>query len=642
MNSKHVLWADEAVNIGPAPSNQSYLVIDKVVEACERTGAQAVHPGYGFLSENMRFVSELEKRNITFIGPHSKAMDAMGDKIHCKNIAKNAGVSVVPGFVGEVESVEHGLAIAKDIGYPIIIKPSAGGGGKGMRICWNDEEAVEGFRLAKAESASSFGDDRLLIERFITDPRHIEIQVLCDNHGNYRYLNERECSIQRRNQKVIEEAPSTFITPEVRRAMGEQAVSLCKDVGYNSAGTCEFLVDTHRNFYFLEMNTRLQVEHPVTEYITGIDIVEWMIKVAAGEKLPFTQDDIGINGWSMEARVYAEDPLRNFLPQIGKLVNYTEPSDPENAGLRVDSGILEGSEISVYYDPMVSKVITHGNTREEAIASLKEALDLYVVRGVTHNVCLLRDILEHPKFNSGEITTSFIPEEYPKGFSGHVLTEKEHTNLVALAASLHHLRKSRDDTVSQQGRLLEDIVEEYAHEYVVKLDGKVHHIHLESCYGKNFTVYLDGSDIGHSIDLADYPIDNPVICSTINDEPIIAQLIKVTNLGFQLQYIGTTYEAQVLTPKEAELVGYMKEPVVVDTSNFVMSPMAGTLVSVAVKEGDFVTYGQEVAVVEAMKMQNLLRAVRPGKVSKVNHKAGDTLLCDAVILEFEKEAETQE
>eukprot|EP01126_Amoeba_proteus_P065498 TRINITY_DN9328_c0_g2_i5.p1 TRINITY_DN9328_c0_g2~~TRINITY_DN9328_c0_g2_i5.p1 ORF type:complete len:722 (-),score=145.94 TRINITY_DN9328_c0_g2_i5:111-1982(-) len=621
--------ADEAVNIGPAPSSKSYLVIDNVLEACVKTGAQAVHPGYGFLSENNRFVAKLEEKGIRFIGPTSAAMDAMGDKIHSKKLAQSAGVSVIPGFIGEVQGVEECLKIAHDIGYPVIIKPSAGGGGKGMHICWNDEEVKLGFRMAKQEAMSSFGDDRLLIERFIDKPRHIEIQVLCDAHGHGIYLNERECSIQRRNQKVLEEAPSTFLTPEVRKAMGEQAIMLCKAVGYQSAGTCEFLVDPHRNFFFLEMNTRLQVEHPVTEYITGIDLVEWMIKIAAGEQLTLQQSDVGINGWAMEARVYAEDPLRKFLPQIGKLVRYSEPTDPENKNIRVDSGVLEGSEISVYYDPLIAKVISHGQNRNEAIKTLEEALDVYLIRGVTHNITLLRDILMNPRYVSGDISTKFIPEEYPNGFSGHQLSPSERILLFSLAGALYHQKRSRD-------RALGNAILSLPGDYVVKFEGKEQQItvHEEET---QFSVFVEGLEEANTIDLSDYPIDSQVVGFCYNDNHFFAQIIAVTPLGFKIQMFGTIYAIDVLTPREAELLRYMHEPIVVDSTNHLLSPMAGTLISLAVKEGDVVTYGQELVVIEAMKMQNLCRSQRPGKIKKINYKPGDTVVLDAIILEFEPE-----
>jgi len=634
MYAKHVLMADEAVNIGPAPSNQSYLCVDKIIKACLDTGAQAVHPGYGFLSENQAFVAALEANNITFIGPPSSAIYAMGDKIESKKIAKQAGVHIIPGFEGEVESIESACEIASLIGYPVMIKASAGGGGKGMRVAHNDEEVAEGFRLSKQEAKAAFGDDRLLIEKFVENPRHIEIQVLCDSHGNCLYLNERECSIQRRNQKVVEEAPSPFLTPEVRKMMGEQAVALCKRVGYVSAGTCEMMVDGDRNFYFLEMNTRLQVEHPITEYITGVDLVEWMIRIAQGEKLTLQQSDIGIHGWAVEARVYAEDPLRGFLPSIGKLTTYQEPVS-ENDEIRVDSGILEGSEISVYYDPLIAKVVTHGPTRQDAIDTMIQALDSYLVRGVTHNINFLRDVMTNQKFLSGNLTTAFIPEEFPKGFHGHQLTTEERYGLVALAASLHDLRQLRNRSVGpkdQPAQTLERYVvrdhQKNAFHVIVSVDSELN----------SFSVGIDTpeGEIFIQVSLESYMIDSSTIFCNINGDEVVAQLYEITDLGFKIQFCGTVYPVEVLTPREAELSQYMKEPVSNAHSNHLLSPMAGTLISVSVKPGDKVFPGQELAVVEAMKMQNVLRAEDSGVVKKVGFKAGDSVLLDALLIEFEE------
>uniref|UniRef100_A0A6B2KZI5 Propionyl-CoA carboxylase alpha chain, mitochondrial n=1 Tax=Arcella intermedia TaxID=1963864 RepID=A0A6B2KZI5_9EUKA len=626
--SKHVKMADEAVNIGPPLSSQSYLKIDKILDAVKLTGAQAVHPGYGFLSENNQFVAELEKNNIVFIGPGSHAISAMGDKIESKKLAKEAGVNVIPGYMGVVETVEDALKKANEVGYPVMIKASAGGGGKGMRIAWNDAEAREGYRLSKQEALASFGDDRLLIERYIDNPRHIEIQVLCDSFGNSLWLNERECSIQRRNQKVYEEAPSPALTPEVRKAMGDQAVALCKKVGYRSAGTVEFLVDSKLNFYFLEMNTRLQVEHPITEFITGLDLVEWMIKIAAGQPLTLQQQDIPINGWAMEARVYAEDPLRNFLPSIGKLVTYKEPgkNDPS---IRVDSGVTEGAEISIYYDPLISKLITYGKDRPKAIAKMKEALDSYVIRGVKHNVNFLRDVLENKRYNEGNISTKFIPEEYPEGFSGHKLTPKEEKHLLSIAAGIHHLRFIRDSTITEEEPT-------GARNYVLKFKKEYTPVKVNEVEEKTYEVFLNGETEPSIVDLTNYKVDSLVITAPVDGVPNILQLIKVRDLGYDLQFCGTTYGVDVLSPLEAKLLPHMKEIVPRDTSNLVLSPMAGTLLSISVKVGEHVHVGQELALVEAMKMQNIIRATRDGVVKSISDLIGKPITFEEVLIEFQK------
>jgi propionyl-CoA carboxylase alpha chain len=625
--SPHVLLADEAINIGAAPSSESYLRKDRIIEACLKTGAQAVHPGYGFLSENQEFVTMCESNKIKFIGPKSHAINAMGDKIQSKLIAKEAKVNVIPGYVGEVFDVPTVIKIANEIGYPVMIKASAGGGGKGMRIARNDGEAAEAFRLAKQEAMSSFGDDRLLVERFIDNPRHIEIQVLCDAHGNNLYLNERDCSIQRRNQKVVEEAPSSFSTPELRKAMGEQAVALCHRVGYESAGTCEFLVDSQRNFYFLEMNTRLQVEHPVTEYITGLDLVEWMIKIAAGQPLPMKQEEIPLKGWAIESRVYAEDATRNFMPSIGKLIKYSEPKDNEGL-IRVDAGCYEGGQISIYYDPLISKLITYGETREEALAMMRNALDLYVIRGVKNNVNFLREIMTNPSFTSGDFSTKFIEKEYPNGFQGHVLTEGERKKLLALAVCLHRLKGG--DVHSEPGGNLS---------FVTRIDKVDYPITLEENQEDDSLLFCASFDSDPdqkiTIDLEYYQTHADVIYTVIDQQPFFAQVHKNTNLGFEIQFMGTVYCVDVMTPHEAQLYHYMKELVVADGHQYLKSPMAGKLVSVAVKEGDVIAFGQELAVVEAMKMQNLLRSEREGKVLKVHHIAGASISLDEIIIEFE-------
>uniref|UniRef100_A0A673A162 Propionyl-CoA carboxylase alpha chain, mitochondrial n=1 Tax=Sphaeramia orbicularis TaxID=375764 RepID=A0A673A162_9TELE len=571
----HVKMADEAVCVGPAPTSKSYLNMDAIMDAIRSTGAQAVHPGYGFLSENKEFAKRLAAEGVTFIGPDTHAIQAMGDKIESKLIAKAAKVNTIPGFDGVVKTAEEAVKIAQDIGYPVMIKASAGGGGKGMRIAWNNEETREGFRFSSQEAASSFGDDRLLIEKYIDNPRHIEIQVLADKHGNALWLNERECSIQRRNQKVVEEAPSTFLDPSTRRAMGEQAVQLAKAVQYSSAGTVEFLVDSKKNFYFLEMNTRLQVEHPITECITGLDLVEQMIRVAKGYKLHHKQEDIPINGWAIESRVYAEDPYKSFgLPSIGRLSQYQEPVNLCN--VRVDSGIQEGSDISIYYDPMISKLVTYGATRAEALSKMEDALDNYVIRGVTHNIPLLREIITHPRFISGDISTNFLPEVYPDGFKGHQLEASTRRELLASAAALH---------VASQLRILKCAV-------------------VGDC-----RVNQSGTGVDLSLGVTDELLSYP---------------------AFLLQF-----KVRVLSKLAAELNSYMPEKVPEDTTSILRSPMPGTVVAVSVKAGDTVAEGQEICVIEAMKMQNSLTAVRQAKVKSVHCKAGETVGEGDLLVELE-------
>uniref|UniRef100_A0A673GH10 Propionyl-CoA carboxylase alpha chain, mitochondrial n=1 Tax=Sinocyclocheilus rhinocerous TaxID=307959 RepID=A0A673GH10_9TELE len=580
----HVKMADEAVCVGPAPTSKSYLNMDAIMNAIKQTGAQAVHPGYGFLSENKEFAKRLEAEGVTFIGPDTHAIQAMGDKIESKLIAKAAKVNTIPGFDGVVKDAEEAVKIAGEIGYPVMIKASAGGGGKGMRIAWNDEETREGFRFSSQEAASSFGDDRLLIEKFIDNPRHIEIQVLADKHGNALWLNERECSIQRRNQKVVEEAPSTFLDPDTRRAMGEQAVSLAKAVKYSSAGTVEFLVDTKKNFYFLEMNTRLQVEHPITECITGLDLVQQMILIAKGYKLQQKQSDIPINGWAIESRVYAEDPYKSFgLPSIGRLSQYQEPLDLPN--VRVDSGIQEGSDISIYYDPMISKLVTYGKTREEALKKMEEALDNYVIRGVTHNIPLLREIIVHPRFVSGDISTKFLPEVYPDGFKGHMLTAGERRELLATAAALY---------------------------VAVEIDGE--------------KVEVSG----------EWNLASALLPITINGKHRNLQCLLRTAAGeITLQYLGTSFKLRVLSKLAAYLRKHMPEKIPEDTSSILRSPMPGSVVAVSVKPGDNVAEGQEICVIEAMKMQNSMTAAKTAKVKSVHCKAGDTVGEGDLLVELE-------
>uniref|UniRef100_A0A8B9GHK3 Propionyl-CoA carboxylase alpha chain, mitochondrial n=1 Tax=Amazona collaria TaxID=241587 RepID=A0A8B9GHK3_9PSIT len=588
-NAVHVKMADEAVCVGPAPTSKSYLNMDAIMEVIKKTRAQAVHPGYGFLSENREFARRLASEGITFIGPDTHAIQAMGDKIESKLLAKNAKVNTIPGFDGVVKDADEAVRIAREIGYPVMIKASAGGGGKGMRIAWDDEETREGFRFSSQEAASSFGDDRLLIEKFIDNPRHIEIQVLADKHGNALWLNERECSIQRRNQKVVEEAPSTFLDPETRRAMGEQAVALAKAVKYSSAGTVEFLVDSSKNFYFLEMNTRLQVEHPVTECITGLDLVQEMIRVAKGYPLRHKQADIPINGWAVECRVYAEDPYKSFgLPSIGKLSQYQEPLQVPS--VRVDSGVQQGSDISIFYDPMISKLITYGCNRAEALKRMEEALDNYVIRGVAHNISLLREVIIHPRFIQGEISTKFLPEVYPDGFKGHKLTDLERRELLATAASLYPC------LVSQQ-------------------------------------VEVDGMKLNVT---SEWNLASPLLSVTIDGTQRTIQRISRSAAGdTSIQFLGTVYKLQILTKVAAELSKYMPEKAAEDTSSALRSPMPGAVVAVSVKPGDTVSEGQEICVIEAMKMQNSMTAAKTGKVKAVHCKAGDTVGEGDLLVELE-------
>ncbi|TRY92736.1 hypothetical protein DNTS_024823, partial [Danionella cerebrum] len=715
----HVKMADEAVCVGPALTSKSYLNMDAIMDAIKLTGAQAVHPGYGFLSENKEFARRLALEKVTFIGPDTHAIQAMGDKIESKLIAKAAKVNTIPGFDGVVKDPEEAVKIAGEIGYPVMIKASAGGGGKGMRIAWNDEETREGFRFSSQEAASSFGDDRLLIEKFIDNPRHIEIQVLADKHGNALWLNERECSIQRRNQKVVEEAPSTYLDPETRRAMGEQAVSLAKAVKYSSAGTVEFLVDSQKNFYFLEMNTRLQasggdveleefvekpverdeergdvcssrffedqsscrvldhlkgsdrtcrkaseksialhcrisihpsvrpsvhpsihpsnVEHPITECITGLDLVQQMIRIAKGYKLLHQQTDIPINGWAIESRVYAEDPYKSFgLPSIGRLSQYQEPLDLVNVSalvsVRVDSGIQEGSDISIYYDPMISKLVTYGKSREEALKKMEEALDNYVIRGVTHNISLLREIIVHPRFVSGDISTKFLPEVYPDGFKGHILTAGEKRELLAAAAALHTAAQLRSQRFLGDLRVSSVPVESRVLELCVELDKDVHILAI-SHSGNKFTVEIDGEKVEVS---GEWNLASALLPVTINGQDRTLQcLLRTASGDITLQYLGTSFKLRVLSKLAASLSKHMPEKLPEDTSSILRSPMPGSVVAVAVKAGDTVAEGQEICVIEAMKMQNSMTAAKTAKVKSVHCKAGDTVGEGDLLVELE-------
>jgi len=627
----HVAMADEAVAIGPAPSAESYLVADGIIAACKDTGADAVHPGYGFLSENTGFAEALAAAGIAFIGPPPAAIAAMGDKIESKRIAMKAGVNTIPGHVGVIHDDAEALKIAEDIGFPVMIKASAGGGGKGMRIARAASELAEGFRLAANEARSSFADDRVFIEKFIEDPRHIEIQVLADIHGNVVYLNERECSIQRRHQKVIEEAPSPFIDEATRRAMGEQAVALAKNVGYCSAGTVEFIVDTKRKFYFLEMNTRLQVEHPITELITGLDLVEQMIRVAAGEKLSFGQDDVSLTGWAMESRVYAEDPLRGFLPSIGRLVHYIAPEESET--VRVDTGVGEGSEISMYYDPMIAKLVSYGATRDEAIAEMRRALDGYYVRGVNHNMQFLSAVMQHPRFVAGNLTTGFIDEEFPDGFKGVTPGSTESGTLGAIAAAVAQIVRERERSVgpdepasAEPGHWVVQLGADYVDTFVEGEPGDV-----EVTIGHP---PADGADDRTIIPvLTGWRPGEPLFRGQVGGAQVIAQ-IDPKGSGWQIGHGGGSVTARVLRPEVARLAATMpvKEPP--DMSKFLLSPMPGLLVSVAVTGGQRVKAGEELAVVEAMKMENVLRAEQDGEVKAVHANPGDSLTVDQKIVEF--------
>jgi propionyl-CoA carboxylase alpha chain len=635
-NAMHVEMADEAVHIGESPSAKSYLLIDRIVKACKDTGAQAVHPGYGFLSENKAFQEALAKAKITFIGPDAHAIEAMGDKITSKKLAAKAGVSTVPGYMGIIKDVAEAKKIAKQVGYPVMLKASAGGGGKGMRIARDESEVEEGFVRSQSEAKSSFGDDRMFIEKYIEEPRHIEIQVIADRAGNTLYLNERECSIQRRHQKVIEEAPSPFLDAKTRKAMGEQAVQLAKAVQYVSAGTVEFIVDRKRNFYFLEMNTRLQVEHPVTELITGLDLVELMIRVAHGEKLPLKQKDVKINGWALESRVYAEDPYRTFLPSTGRLVRYIPPA--ENKNVRVDTGVQEGGEISVFYDPMIAKLCTWGKDRKEATAHMRAALDAYYIRGVSHNIPFLASVLGKKRFEDGKLSTNFIAEEYPEGFSDKDLQAEDPGKLVAVAAVVHSAYALRAAGISGQidghGRrvphdwtVVVSGVDDIDTEYPVSLapevqqgeDGAV--IITVTVGKKKFTV---GSN---------WTLGAPLLIARINGKPVTMQIDK-RPVGYRIFHNGSQLDLAVYTQRQAELARLMPHKPAPDLSKYLLSPMPGLLVSLAVKEGQAVKAGEALAVVEAMKMENVLKAERDGTVKKVHQKAGDSLAVDQMILEF--------
>ena len=626
-----VRMADEAVHIGPSPAAQSYLLADKIIAACKQTGAEAVHPGYGFLSERTSFAEALAAEGIAFIGPPVGAIAAMGDKIESKKLALKAGVNVVPGFVGEIDDTEHAVRIAAEIGYPVMMKASAGGGGKGMRLAYSEKDVREGFEATKREGLASFGDDRVFIEKFILNPRHIEIQILGDKHGNILYLNERECSIQRRHQKVVEEAPSPFVTPKMRKAMGEQCVALARAVDYYSAGTVELIVSgadpSGESFYFLEMNTRLQVEHPVTECITGIDLVEQMIRVAYGEKLALTQDDVKIEGWAIENRVYAEDPYRGFLPSTGRLTRYRPPVPGWSGdirgvdGVRVDDGVMDGGEVSIYYDPMIAKLVTWGETRDEAADLQIAALDRFELEGLGHNIDFVSAIMQHPRFRSGELTTGFIAEEYPDGFQGAPASPLLIRNLAAIAAFAACSQADRARHVDGQlGKQLDPPAD-----WHVRIGDAAH---LVSLAGDEMLVD------GEAIDIAlEYTPGDTLIEADIDGEDLAVKISR-TLTGFKLTARGASHKAICLPAHVAPLAAHMIEKIPPDLSRFLLCPMPGLVTAIHVGAGDKVEAGQPLAVVEAMKMENILRAEKAGVVKQVNAAPGESLAVDAVILEM--------
>ncbi len=626
----HVQMADEAIHIGASPASQSYIDIEKVINAAKSSGAEAVHPGYGFLSENSKFADALLKSKITFIGPPKSAIESMGDKITSKKIAQESGVSTVPGYMGLISSAKEAVKISKEIGYPVMIKASAGGGGKGMRVAWNDQDAKEGFQSSKNEAASSFGDDRIFIEKFVTQPRHIEIQVLADAHGNCIYLNERECSIQRRNQKVVEEAPSPFLDEATRQKMGEQACALAKAVGYESAGTVEFIVDSEKNFFFLEMNTRLQVEHPVTELITGIDLVEQMIRIANKEKLKLGQSDISIGGWAIENRLYAEDPYRNFLPSIGRLTRYRPPSEFQSSEyiVRNDTGVFEGGEISMYYDPMIAKLCTWAPTRSEAIAHMRKALDGFEVEGIGHNLPFLSAVMDHPRFIKGDITTAFIEEEYPEGFIGVELPESELLRIAASCAAMNRVAEIRRTKIS--GRM-DNHERRVGDNWVVTLQNNKYELNIVADQLGSTVRFEDGLRI--RVEGSWTPGDQ-LANMLVDDTRLTMKVGKITG-GFRIRNCGADLKVLVRSKLQSELAQYMIKKDPPDTSKILMCPMPGLIVKIDVEVGDLVQEGQALCTVEAMKMENILRAERATRVKKINANAGDSLAVDETIMEFE-------
>ena len=626
----HVQMADEAIHIGASPASQSYIDIEKVINAAKSSGAEAIHPGYGFLSENSKFADALLKSKIAFIGPPKSAIESMGDKITSKKIAQESGVSTVPGYMGLISSAKEAVKISKEIGYPVMIKASAGGGGKGMRVAWNDQDAKEGFQSSKNEAASSFGDDRIFIEKFVTQPRHIEIQVLADAHGNCIYLNERECSIQRRNQKVVEEAPSPFLDEATRQKMGEQACALAKAVGYESAGTVEFIVDSEKNFFFLEMNTRLQVEHPVTELITGIDLVEQMIRIANKEKLKLGQSDISIGGWAIENRLYAEDPYRNFLPSIGRLTRYRPPSEFQSSEyiVRNDTGVFEGGEISMYYDPMIAKLCTWAPTRSEAIAHMRKALDGFEVEGIGHNLPFLSAVMDHPRFIKGDITTAFIEEEYPEGFIGVELPESELLRIAASCAAMNRVAEIRRTKIS--GRM-DNHERRVGDNWVVTLQNNKYELNIVADQLGSTVRFEDGLRI--RVEGSWTPGDQ-LANMLVDDTRLTMKVGKITG-GFRIRNCGADLKVLVRSKLQSELAQYMIKKDPPDTSKILMCPMPGLIVKIDVEVGDLVQEGQALCTVEAMKMENILRAERATRVKKINANAGDGLAVDETIMEFE-------
>jgi len=624
----HVEMADEAVHIGPPPSAQSYLQIEKIVQACKDTGAEAVHPGYGFLSEREAFAEALAKIGVAFIGPNVKAIAAMGDKIESKKLAVAAKVTTVPGFVGEIKDADHAKKIAKDIGYPVMVKASAGGGGKGLRIVHKEDELVQAIQSSQNEARASFGDDRLFVEKFVTEPRHIEIQLIGDKHGNVLYLNERECSIQRRHQKVIEEAPSPFLDEKTRKAMGEEAVALAKAVGYDSAGTVEFIVDKDRKFYFLEMNTRLQVEHPVTELITGLDLVELMIRSAAGEKLPLAQKDVKLNGWAIESRIYAEDPYRGFLPSTGRLSRYRPPHEGTTGGITVrnDTGVYEGGEISMFYDPMIAKLCTHASTRTAAIDAMASALDEFRIEGINHNIDFLTAIMHNKRFRAGTLTTGFIAEEFPDGFHGAPLDNAAKRRLAAAVVAAELSREARASRISGTLNGAHKIV---GGEFIVGLNGETL-IEGAQIEGHRLHTRIEGET--YEVEFQ-WKLGAAVMHLSDANGKFAVQIARQQG-SYRLNHGGAMVNATVRRPRMAALAALMPVKKPPDTSKLLICPMPGLVVSINVAEGQLVQAGQTLAVVEAMKMENVLKAEREGTVKKINATKGDSLALDDVILEF--------
>ena len=626
----HVQMADESVSIGPPPANQSYIDIEKVISAVKETKANAVHPGYGFLSENAKFAKALSDIGVTFIGPPEHAIKSMGDKITSKKIAQDAGVNTVPGYMGIIDDDKEAVRISKQIGYPVMIKASAGGGGKGMRIAWNDTEVKEGFESSKNEAANSFGDDRIFIEKFVTQPRHIEIQILADTQGNCIYLGERECSIQRRNQKVVEEAPSSFLDQKTRKEMGEQACKLAKAVGYFSAGTVEFIVDRDKNFYFLEMNTRLQVEHPVTELITGVDLVEQMISIAAGKSLSISQKDIKLSGWAIESRLYAEDPYRNFLPSIGRLTRYRPPTEVKEKAVivRNDTGVFEGGEISMYYDPMIAKLCTWAPNRAKAIEQMRTALDRFELEGIGHNLPFLSAVMDHERFVSGNITTAFIAEEYPDGFNGVDLSDDKIIDLAACAAAMNRVAEIRRTKIS--GRM-DNHERRVGDDWFVQISGKVFSVNVSADTSGANVIFEDKTSIRIT---GDWFPGKKLANMNANDNKLVIKMSKLTG-GFRMRTRGADLKVLVRSPRQAELSEYMQEKLPPDTSKMLLCPMPGLIVKIDVEAGQEVQEGQPLCTVEAMKMENILRAERTGTIAKINSNVGDSLAVDDVILEFD-------